>query len=252
MSVLLSCQTNKDHKSTRILFLHHSTGNAIWKGQANRYVYKITRKGDVEKYFRKYNKSHKTNYQINEQAYPKRDSYGWKNYPYDYYHLWVKNAGSESNLPEANLEMLSSSNDVIIFKHCFPVSNILEDTGNPDINSDEKRVENYMLQYDALKAKMHEFEDTKFIVWTPAALTKNSTTEEKALRTRQFYEWVVNEWDEEGDNIYLWDFYYYETEGELYMKTEHSTSPKDPHPNKEFSGRMAPIFSQFIIDVIEN
>lgn len=252
MAVLLGCQSNKDNESTRIIFLHHSTGNAIWKGKANRYLYKLTRKGDVEKYILNYNKKNNTKYQISERAFPTREAYGWKNYPYDYYNLWVKNAGGDSNMDNPNLEMFSANYDVIIFKHCFPVSNILEDTGKPDIDSDEKRIENYKLQYEALKQKMHEFEDCKFIVWTPAALVKNATTEEKALRTREFYEWVIGEWNEEGDNIYIWDFYNYETEGELYMKAEYATSAKDPHPNKEFSAKVAPLFSQFIIDTIEN
>mgnify|MGYP001822868553 CR=1 FL=1 len=252
MAALMSCQTGKGDESARVIFLHHSTGNAIWKGQANRYVYKITKKGDVEKYIRRYNKENSTNYQITKLAFPSRESYGWKNYPYDYYSLWVRDAGSDAGHDEPTLEELSESYDVIIFKHCFPVSDILEDTGTPDINSDVKRVENYKVQYEALKQKMHQFEDTKFIVWTPAALVKNATTEEKALRTRQFYEWVMGEWDEEGDNIYIWDFYNYETEGELYMKDSYATNAEDPHPNREFSGKVAPLFAQFIIDTIED
>ena len=101
----------------------------------------------------------------------------------------------------------------------------------PDINSEERRLENYKLQYDALKQKMHEFSDKKFILWTPAALVENMTTEEQALRTREFYEWMINEWNEEGDNIYLWDFYKLETEGGLYLKHEYAVSPDDSHPN---------------------
>jgi hypothetical protein len=147
--------------------------------------------------------------------------------------------------------MLTPSYDMIIFKHCYPVGEILEDTGIPDINSDEKRVENYKLLYVALKEKMHEFPENKFILWTPAALVRNSTTEARAVRTRQFYEWMVNEWDEGGDNIYLWDFYQYETEGELYLRNEFASGEDDSHPNREFSGRTAPLFGQFIIDCIE-
>ena len=61
----------------------------------------------------------------------------------------------------------------------------------------------------------------------------------------------MNEWDEEGDNIYLWDFYHLETEGGLYLKNEYAVSPDDSHPNPSFSGKAAPLFAQFIIDVIE-
>ena len=251
MAALISCQADNEGASARITFLHHSTGLAVWRGNTNYYLYKVTKKGDVQKLFSKHNKEHNTNYRISSQVFPKEEAYGWNNFPYDFYNIWVKNAGKDPYLNEPSLEMLTESNDVIIFKHCYPVGDMLEDTGSPDIDSDEKRLENYILQYNALKEKMHEFPNNKFILWTPAARVKNVTTEEKALRVRKFYEWVINEWDEAGDNIYLWDFYHYETEGDLYLKEEHASGPNDSHPNQEFSGKMAPLFGQFIIDCIE-
>jgi hypothetical protein len=248
--MLVGCNSN-DEAGTSIIFLHHSTGGAVWRGGTNRYVQKILGKGDVERFFSKYNRKHNTAYAITHQSFPKTEPYGWKNYPYDYYNIWVKNAGQQSFMEEPTLEMLTEDYDVIIFKHCYPVGEILEDTGMPDINSEERRLENYKLQYDALKQKMHEFSDKKFILWTPAALVENMTTEEQALRTREFYEWMINEWNEEGDNIYLWDFYKLETEGGLYLKHEYAVSPDDSHPNSSFSARVAPLFGQFIIDTIE-
>lgn len=131
------------------------------------------------------------------------------------------------------------------------MSKIQEDTGVPDINSSERRLENYKLQYAALKNKMHEFSSTKFIVWTPPVHVKNKLSLEEAERTKEFHRWLIEEWDEKGDNIILWDFYMYETEGGLYMQDKFARGGDDSHPNKEFAGRMAPIFSQFIIDVVE-
>jgi hypothetical protein len=127
----------------------------------------------------------------------------------------------------------------------------MPDTGNPDINSEEKRVENYRLQYIALKNKMHEFPNTKFIVWTPAVRVKSNITEGEALRTREFYRWIMDEWDEKGDNVYIWDFYNYETDGGLYLKDDYSAGPGNSHPGKKFSAKLAPLFAQFIIDVAE-
>jgi hypothetical protein len=249
--LLISCGSNNE-KMKKIVFLHHSTGHAVWKGQTNRYIYKVTKKGDVQKYFDNYNRKNKTAYQISELTFPKSAPYGWNNYPYDYYNIWVKNAGNKPYLEEPTLEILTKEYDVIIFKHCFPVSRISEDTGLPNIDSDVKSIENYKLQYDALKNKMHEFPDNKFIVWTPAANTKSKTTEEEAARTCEFYNWMINEWDEKGDNIFIWDFYNYETEGGLYLTEGNADSPGNSHPNIEFSARLAPLFSQFIIKVIES
>jgi len=235
----------------KIVFLHHSTGDRIWQG-------------GVPQWFQRYNDEHGTEYHINEQVFPKSAPYGWNNFPYDYWNIWVNHAGSEPYLEEPTLEMLSRQYDVIIWKHCFPVSGVLEDTGKPAINSPEKRSENYRLHYEALKKKMHEFPGNTFIVWTGAALVKNTSLkrkivsllrggsdDENARRARKFFDWVKNEWDEPGDNIYLWDFFELETGGGVFLKNDYATSSLDSHPNRSFSEIAAPLFCRRIIDVIE-
>jgi len=249
--LLAGCSPNNNDMK-KIVFLHHSTGEAIWKGATNRYVYRLTGKGDVRKFFSNYNRKNKTSYEITAIIFPKSSPYGWNNYPFDYYNIWVKNAGPEPFMEEPTLEILTKQYDVIMFKHCFPVSRIVADTTAPEINSSVKNIENYKLQYDALKKKMHEFPENKFIVWTPAANTKMKSKEDEALRTREFYNWMVNEWDEKGDNIFIWDFYHYETEGSLYLTDTNAHSPDNSHPGIEFSARIAPLFGQFIVDVIES
>ncbi len=250
MFVLFSCNSKPDNM-TKIIFLHHSTGGVIWLGGTNPYVNRITKKSDVKTFVKDYNKKHKTKYYITDRHFPAHSPYGWKNNPYDYYNIWIKNAGDQPYMNEPTLEMLTTEYDVIIFKHCYPVSKILEDTGNPDVNSSERRLENYKLQYMALKDKMHQFPDNKFIVWTPAVHVKNNLSPEEAQRTQDFYTWLLDEWDSKDDNIYLWDFYKYETEGGLYLLDKYATSATDSHPNKTFSIRIAPLFAQFILDVVE-
>ena len=233
---------------TKIIFLHHSTGKVVWRGNTNRVIGKLFKQGDLKTHIKTHNKSANTNYRIEEKYYP-APPYGWRNDPFDYYHIWVKNAGEGPHMEQATLEMLTKENDIIIFKHCYPTSEILEDTGNPDINSKDKRLENYKLQYEALKQKMYEFPDTKFIVWTTAVHIEKRLAEDQAKRTLEFHDWIMNEWDEKGDNIYVWDFYSYETEGGLYLKEEYSDGSS--HPNQAFGARLAPLFAQFIIDVAE-
>jgi hypothetical protein len=219
----------------RILFLHHSTGECIWNG-------------GVKDWFDAYNKANKTEYDITEQAFPKDSPYGWNNYPYDYWNIWVRHAGKKAYKGEPTLEMLAPKYDVIVFKHCFPVSGIDEDTGSPDVASQDKRIENYKLQYAALKKKLREFPRTKFIVWTGAALVKGETEEAAARRAKAFFDWVRTTWDERGDNIYLWDFQSLETEGGLYLKPAYAAG--DSHPNEKFSRTVAPFFCQRVVDVI--
>ena len=153
--------------SMKIAFLHHSTGRVVWRGTTSKWSAKLLGKSAVGNWMGDYNKATGTSYEIEEMNFPTTDEgYPWANYPYDYYNIWVKNAGAAPYQGEPTLEMLTKDYDVIVFKHCFPVGNILPDTGAADVDSEEKRLENYKLQYAELKEKLHSFRDTQFIVWT--------------------------------------------------------------------------------------
>ncbi|MCB0806745.1 MAG: hypothetical protein KDC05_13180 [Bacteroidales bacterium] len=247
-------QIDRDN-AYHIIFLHHSTGNVIWKGKPSGTDVIKNFFSDVHavpEWFDTYNASQEKAYLIEERSFPKAEPYGWNNYPFDYYNIWVKNGGEDFFNEEPTLENLTNDYQMIIFKHCFPVSLIKKDSGEPDIGSDEKRVENYKVQYIALREKMHQFSETKFLVWTSAAMVESKTNPEQARLAREFVDWVKSKWDEPDDNIYLWDFYELETEGGLYLTNENARSEWDSHPSKEFAARVAPLFCNRIIDVAEN
>ena len=236
----------------RIIVLHHSTGQVVWRGTTSRLMAKIFGKSAVGSWMDSYNKNNTTHHDVEEMYFPTTsEGYPWANYPYDYYNIWVKNAGDTPYQGEPTLEMLTKQYDVIVWKHCFPVGNMLPDTGSPDVDSSEKRLENYKLQYAALKDKMRSFPDTRFVVWTGAALTEANTTPDEAQRTREFFDWVKTEWDEPGDNIFLWDFYELQTGGGPYLKPEYATAPDNSHPTAEFGQMVAPLLGRRIVDVIE-
>lgn len=252
---LTNCKYSEDNyveEQINIIFLHHSTGRFIWNGGLSKIPSKLGFDGEVKKWFNDFNKKMNKNYIITESFFPKDKPYGRKNFPFDYYNIWVKNAGIEPYKEEPTLEILTRKYDVIIFKHCFPVSSIKADTSNPDINSEFKTLSNYKLQYDALKKKMHEFPNTKFIIWTPPALLQIHTNEEEAKRANEFAEWMKNIWDEKSDNIFIWDFRELQVEGGLYLNPDYAFNAKDPHPNIEFSKKVSPYFCKRIVDVIEN
>jgi hypothetical protein len=248
MIVLTGCnhkgyKENVKKSAVNVLFLHHSTGNNIYNG-------------GVEQWCSEYNKNNTLKINFFQTYFPKAKKYrlfvyGWNNYPYDYYNIWVKHGDAGSYKDEPTLKTLTPLWDVIIFKHCYPSSAIVED-GKPDIDSPVKTLANYKLQYEALKKKLHEYPDTKFILWTGAVLTKKANTPDRAERAKEFHEWVKNVWDEPGDNIYLWDFYELETGGGVYLTDEYAVSPTNSHPNKEFSAKFAPLFCQRVVDVIKN
>lgn len=225
--------------NANIVFLHHSTGGVIWNGGVTAWVSSN-------------NTATGKSYQIEERAYPKSSPYGWQNYPYDYWNIWVNNAGSSPFEDEDTLEILTQNYDVIIWKHCYPVADVDPD-GTPDITSDYKYATNYCLQYNALKEKMRQFPNVRFLVWTGAARIASATTEARAQRAKAFFDWVKNSWDEPGDNIFVWDFWQLETGGGLYLLDSYSANAagSDSHPSSAFATLTAPKFCRRIVDVIE-
>lgn len=259
-----SCNKESDILDKRIIFLHHSTGDIIWHGKnpsrltnmakrINReFAEKIRKKPVLLKYFDRYNRENNKTYLIEDKIFPKASPYGWNNYPYDYYNIWVKNAGKQPYMEEPTLEILTKDYDVIIFKHCFPSSNIKPNKDTANINSNLKTLSNYKLQYRAIKEKLSEFPDTKFIVFTGAVQVKSKISEEEAERAKEFNNWVIKEWDSSSDNIYLWDLYRLQTEGGIYFKDEYAKTLNDSHPNDKFAKKAAKLFFDRIIDIIEN
>ena len=226
--------------AVRIIYLHHSTGGVIWGG-------------GVEEQVNAYNAAHGTQYQITEANYPSSDyGYPWDNYPYDYWNLWVRFTGANRDRGELNLDDLAAQYNVIVFKHCFPVSAVDPPDGNANVASDAKTIANYQLQYEALKARMRQSPAKKFILWTGAALRKADTNRDEALRAKQAFDWVKNTWDEAGDNIFIWDFRALETAGSeegLYLNDAFSSG--DSHPSDAFAQAVVPFFVKRLVDVIE-
>jgi hypothetical protein len=236
----------------KILFLHHSTGHNIWKGKISGLASISMRLGPslVTKQLKDYNRANGRKYAISKLWFPSAP-YPSENNPFDYYNIWVKNAGQTSFMGQPSLESLTSEYDIIIIKHCFPSSNILEDDSIPDINSKKKTLSNFILQYNAIKKKLLEFPNTRFIVWTPAAQVEKLTTPDEAKRTQEFIKWVKNEWDTPGDNIFIFDFNKIETRGGLYLNPEYAKSLEDSHPNEILSIKSADLLVERIIEVIE-
>ena len=261
---LVSCKQKEKAAEMKIIFLHHSTGDVIWNGAPPNFFTKaarkvgssfadqVTRKGYLPQLFESYNKEHHKNYLIEEMEFPKASPYGWNNYPFDYYNIWVNHAGEEPFNEEPTLELLTKDYQLIIFKHCYPVSNIEPDQDSADINSYVHTVSNYKLQYNALKRKLHTFPETNLILFTGAVRVKSALTEDEARRTKEFFTWVKEEWDQPGDNIYIWDLYSLQRGGGLYFKDEYAQSADDSHPNGKFAKNAADLLFTRIIDVIEN
>ncbi len=88
---------------------------------------------------------------------------------------------------------------------------------------------------------MRSFPDTTFIVWTGAALTEATTTPDEAQRTREFFDWVKTEWDEPGDNIFLWDFYAARDRGRPLSEAGVRERAGRPAPDRRVRGEGRPL-----------
>ncbi len=239
-----------DAYTQKACFLHHSTGGAVYS------------QGHVADTIDAYNIAHGTNYQLDQRAFP-HTPYPWNNYPYDYWNLWVNGACSSENPKIECLESMLNNYDIVIFKHCYPGSDIIADIANPNASSKVKCLANYKLQYRALKAKMDDFPNKKFIVWTLAPLHRLATNAEKAKRAQEFVNWVKNDWLTEDNqnhpNIFIFDFFNIVAENNenpqqgkvncLKYEYEKNHNGRDSHPNKQANIVAGAAFANFIISV---
>jgi len=261
-----ACEENKDEKqpttetseadTTQTIYLHHSTGRVVWEGEAGKksLLKKLgigSEEHAIPGNLKEYNEKHNTNHQITAREFPAKSPYGWNNYPYDYYNIWVKHGDQDYYMEEPTLKVLTRQYDVVVFKHCFPVSAMSRGSSPGDPDSPVKSLANYKAQYELLKEKLQSYQETQFLLWTGPALVENHTNEEEALITREFYDWVINEWDDPQDNLFLWDFRQLETEGDLYLKPKYAAGPNNSHPSHEFGETAARLFVQRLTDVIE-
>lgn len=223
-----------------IIFLHHSTGGAVYSG------------GGVSSWFSTYNSTHSTSYSITERSYP-TTPYAWNNYPYDYWNLWINGVCNSSDADIECLNTMTNSYDIIIWKHCFPGASVLADNGNASVSSSVKTLANYKLQYRALRELMDSYPNNKFIVWTLAPLHRLATNAGNAARAKEFVDWVKNDWlaeDGAHPNIFVFDFWGYVAGDDNYLKYEYegSHTSSDSHPNSTANAYVGPIFAQFIVD----
>lgn len=248
--IMLILSTSVMLFSQQAIFLHHSTGNGVWRG-------------GVPQWIHDYNAAHSTNYQVTELSYPNKP-YPWANYPYDFWNLWINNNCNSENPNIACLNTLVKKYDLIIFKHCFPGAAIVADTGNPDITSQIKSLENYKLQYRELRALFDRYSSTKFMVWTLAPLHRLATNAKDAARAKEFVDWVKTDWlSEDGksrSNIYIFDFFELAAETNsspdngqvncLKYAYELKHDNRDSHPNPTANSEIAPHFAQAIVDAL--
>ena len=244
-------------QNEKIIFLHHSTGRMVYY------------KGNVADSIEAYNQKNNTHISVTERNFPNKP-YPWENYPYDYWNIWLNGYGDnhrgKPEYPNVEcLEDLCKEYTVIILKHCFPGAGILEDTGYPDVGSKRKSLENYKVQYRALRDKFDSFPDTDFILWTLVPLHRlDNNAQTNSSRAKEFVDWVKSDWliedGKQRKNIHIFDYFSLAAELDskataprivncLKYEYELSHDGNDSHPNELACREIGPKFAEFILAI---
>jgi hypothetical protein len=230
---------NNRGEYTNIIFLHHSVGH------------NLIAQGDVRQLFK--------------QA-------GYDFWDHDYNYLGVTSpdgmpVGYSYNIPGDNTEpdgllklfqqkpydlpVNAFSNllqhEVIVFKSCYPAS---------DISSDEE-LEFHKQWYLSMRDVMDRYPDKKFVVLTQPPLHPAETNSEDAARARAIADWLSSEEFQAGHpNISTFDFFNLLAESnpdapDANMLKAVYRQGYDSHPNQLANESIAPIFVNFVINAIE-
>ena len=162
---------------------------------------------------------------------------------------------------DASFSELVGDYDVVIMKHCYPVSDVLEDTGDPDPESTRRSIENYKAIYRLLRDEFDRHPNTMFIVWTLPPrhrLSGDDATarDANAARATEFSEWLQTGFlTEDGahPNICVWDFRGIVMDPDTnFLKYDYEKyhDSSDSHPNDTANNVAGPLFAQFIVDSI--
>ncbi|MBN1212420.1 MAG: hypothetical protein JXA92_07565 [candidate division Zixibacteria bacterium] len=148
-----------------------------------------------------------------------------------------------------------AENDIIVFKSCYPNSNIVDEGEMPGDPLDKKRtVANYRAVFENLKETFENYPDKKFIYVTAPPLVPAETTPDKTVRARKFNEWLKLEFvpqyrEETGlNNFYVFDFFNVLADEQNYLKKEFRRVETDSHPNAAAGKAATAAFIEFLKD----
>ena len=137
--------------------------------------------------------------------------------------------------------------EVIVFKSCFPTS---------DITSNEQ-LERYKAYYLNMRAVMDQHRDRLFIVVTPPPLNPAETDPGAAARARAFANWLKSDEFLSGHpNVFTFDFFNYLAENNpaspdySMLRTDYRQGT-DSHPNQLANEKVAPLLVDFVVGAVE-
>jgi hypothetical protein len=137
--------------------------------------------------------------------------------------------------------------EVIIFKSCFPVSDITTDA----------QLERYKVYYLQIRDVMDQRSDRIFVVMTPPPLNPAETDAEAAARAQAFAGWLRSDEFLTGHpNVFTFNFFDLLAEGDVnspdnnMLQAEYREG-EDSHPNRLANQTIGPLFADFVIEAVQ-
>ena len=132
--------------------------------------------------------------------------------------------------------------DIIAFKNCYGTTKIISD----------KQLHEFKSYYKVIRDSLVKYKDKKFILLTPPPLRKECTKKEYANRAKNLVSYLSsNEFINKTSNLQVFDFFGLLADRNGMLKKEYSRFMSlDSHPNKFANKQIAPIFADYIKDLV--
>lgn len=152
-------------------------------------------------------------------------------------------------------------NDIIMFKSCFPNSQIMGEGDPPgDPNDKTKLTWNYKVTMETLKSVFSRHPDKTFVFVTFPPLVPVATNPEEAQRARDFSNWVKGSFcaeytkDTGLNNFHIFDLFDILADSSNVLKAEYRISESDSHPNATGLQKATADFAEFLYsnNLLEN
>jgi hypothetical protein len=219
----------------RIIFMHHSTGaGLIWEGGV--------REAFTDLSYEFWDHGYNEEGLLDADGTPLRTNW---NVPGDNTDPdgWHAIFNQPVTSPPTNTFSHMLEFDVIIFKSCFPASNIVDDA----------MFQQYQAYYLDMRDMMDQHPDRLFILFTTPPLVPNATTPENAARAQQWAAYLTSPTYLEGHpNITVFDFFSHLADVDGYLRAEYRVDAWDSHPNTLANETVGLAFVAFVDEAIRS
>lgn len=132
----------------------------------------------------------------------------------------------------------NEENDIIMFKSCFPNSDIVDEGTSPgDPTSPNRTMANFKAAFEEMMKEFSAYPNKLFIYVTAPPLVPKASSPDNARRAREFNNWVKGEYLEKYrkqtglNNLLVFDLFDVLADENNFLRKEYRKKDTDSHPN---------------------